>query len=265
MKTHLDVSELGRVCLHKMGHGPQAIIALHGFSRTGSIFTPLAHLLEKTHTFYALDLPFHGATNWQANSYSPEDIAKVILTSVEAKNISSAKLLGHSLGGRIWLKTIGQGLLPPTIINELILVAPDGLRGHYTGKLDKIPSGLVKALAWAGGRRDALLKLANFLHQRRLFDKYTLNYLKHHLRDERTQQMLLGSFRSLPAFRLGKTEQKGLEQLQRITTLVGTQDPLMNFAAVQRWFQPLQNASTRHYNGHHSLPVSELAQLMASE
>lgn len=256
------MARLGQIAVHRLGSGPKPIIALHGFSRNGSIFAPLARRLEQSHTIYAIDLPFHGQTEWRAERYDPQDIASVILASVAARSISRARFLGHSLGGRLLLKVLGQGLLPADLVEDLTLVAPDGLRGNYTGRLDKLPSGLVKALAWAGGRRDALLKLAELLHRRGLFDRYTLHYLQHHLRDERTQRMLLGSFRTLPKFRLGKNEQQQLADLNSIITLVGTHDPLMNLKAVQRWFEPLPQASVQQYQGHHSLPVEVLANLL---
>lgn len=261
MDGFIEVEHTGTVRLHKMGSGPKPIIALHGFSRSGAIFGGLARRLNESHTIYALDLPYHGETKWNGERYTPKQLADVILTIKVAMNLGAVDFLGHSLGGRILLKLFGQSLLPADLATSLTLVAPDGLRGNYTGKLDLLPRRVVNALAWAGSRPDALLKLADFLHRRGLFDIYTLNYLKHHLRDLRTQRMLLGSFRSLPAFRLGSNEQDGLQAFNApIRTYLGSHDRLMNDKAVQRWFSNMPNAAVIGYQGHHSLPTEMLAE-----
>ncbi|PHI19620.1 hypothetical protein CEQ90_12165 [Lewinellaceae bacterium SD302] len=264
MNKFIHLDQVGDVRLRVMGSGPRAVIALHGFSRNGGIFGGLARRLERSHTFYAPDLPYHGETDWTTERYSPQQVSKLILAVKVAVGIDRAAFLGHSLGGRILLKLFGQGLLSPETAASLTLVAPDGLRGNYTGKLDMLPSGVVRALAWAGSRPDALLKLANFLHRRGLFDAYTLNYLTHHLRDARTQRMLLGTFRSLPAFQLGRTERAGIARLNvPIRTYLGSHDPLMNNQAVERWFADVPNTEVVGYRGHHSLPVEELAGYLA--
>lgn len=253
-----DLKDVDRIAWRRYGTGPAPIIALHGFSRDGGIFGGLGRRLAQTHVIHACDLPYHGSTQWSAPRYDAKEVAGLIRDRMISQGIERANFLGHSLGGRLLLKVLGGGLLPAAAVRGLVLVAPDGLRGNYTGKLDKLPGPLVRALAWAGGRRDALLRLARLLHRRGLFDRYTLQYLEHHLRDERTQKMLLGTFRSLPAFRLGAAEQRGLASVPKILALVGDRDPLMNREAVSRWFAPLEQAVVRPYAGHHSLPLGVL-------
>jgi pimeloyl-ACP methyl ester carboxylesterase len=271
MEQLIDIAGIGQIQLRRLGSGPKKILAIHGFSRAGSIFEGLARRLGRTHTLYAIDLPYHGGTQLLADRYSPDDIEQILRTAIEAMRRQGAgnqsahdsepiDLLGHSLGGRMLLKTLGTNRLSGENISSLTLVAPDGLRGNYTGKLDVIPSGVVKALAWAGGRKDAMIRIARFLHRGGLFDAGTLNYLSHHLKDKRTQLMLLGTFRSIPAFRLGRTERSGLARREIPTTVfLGSHDPLTNDKAVLRWFNEIPAASVEIYRGHHSLPTEELA------
>jgi pimeloyl-ACP methyl ester carboxylesterase len=122
-------SEIG---YHVFGNGPRPIVCFHGYGEDGESFFFLEKYLSDQFTFIALDLPFHGRTNWRENKFSQEDLIGVIkelfvLNKYSYEN-SNAILLAFSLGGRIALNVYE---LMPSSINRLVLMAPDGMKVNF--------------------------------------------------------------------------------------------------------------------------------------
>lgn len=112
-------------CL-RFGQGPKQAICFHGYGEKAESFAFLEQTAGHLFTFYALDLPFHGQTDWQDPALTPEDLKNIIL-NLNA-NPSTLTLLGYSLGGRIALSYY-QSM--PEHINKLVLLAPDGLKLNF--------------------------------------------------------------------------------------------------------------------------------------
>lgn len=110
------------------GHGPIAVLAFHGFGRTGEDFAVLTSALGEACTLYAFDLHFHG----QSPSYpdradvpfTPHELAHFFTAFADSIQKDRITLLGYSLGGRIALSLVE---CMPQRIDRVLLVAPDGL------------------------------------------------------------------------------------------------------------------------------------------
>ncbi len=108
----------------KMGHGPELLIAFHGFDNDAGIFAPLAEQLQEQYTIVAVDLPGHGQTDW-SDRYLKIDALMAIVQGIRNEfKTERFSLVGFSLGGRICLN-IAQ--YQPNWINAMYLIAPDGL------------------------------------------------------------------------------------------------------------------------------------------
>ncbi len=59
----------GRIHTYRFGAGPELLIAIHGFSDRARMFTVLEPALAGKYTVVAIDLPFHGQTEWQKNTF----------------------------------------------------------------------------------------------------------------------------------------------------------------------------------------------------
>ena len=111
------------------GHGPLAVLAFHGFGRTGEDF----HILEKTLgercTLYAFDLHFHGQSpsypHRADEPFTPKELATYFAAFADELKAEKVVLLGYSLGGRMVLTLLEQ---MPERVDRAFLVAPDGLR-----------------------------------------------------------------------------------------------------------------------------------------
>ena len=113
---------------YRFGSGPLLVICFHGYGENGSHFSFLGRQADEQFSFIAIDLPFHGKTEWKEGlDFRWEDlrsIIEMILPETRLKPI----LLGFSLGGRIAL-SLYQAI--PDKIEKVILLAPDGLKVNF--------------------------------------------------------------------------------------------------------------------------------------
>ncbi|HEX8975291.1 MAG TPA: alpha/beta fold hydrolase [Solirubrobacteraceae bacterium] len=121
----LQVHEVrtGRHCLSTltMGHGPDVLL-LHGLGGTRASLFPTAAALSQRYRVHAPDLPGFGSSGKPARgAYDARWFAKAMLGLMDEQNISSAHIVGNSMGGRIALE---MGMIAPDRIRGLGLLCP---------------------------------------------------------------------------------------------------------------------------------------------
>jgi pimeloyl-ACP methyl ester carboxylesterase len=111
-----------------LGKGEQMLVAFHGFGGQGLDFLEFEPTLGHKYSIYIFDLFYHGEKaldlNRELKSADPSIMAQLIEKLLWEEKRVKFSMIGYSLGGRIALCLI-QKL--PHRINELFLVAPDGL------------------------------------------------------------------------------------------------------------------------------------------
>ncbi len=133
----------------KAGSG-DAIVLLHGWGDSGSTFKELAKDLQGEYQLLVLDLPGFGGTQVPPASWDLNDYADFIDHWLNKTNTTKvAAFIGHSYGGSILIKGIGDGKLKS---EKLVLIASAGVRNKQ-----KIKKTALKALAKAGKIPLALL------------------------------------------------------------------------------------------------------------
>ena len=121
------------------GNGPLAVLAFHGFGRTGADFAILEPIMNAHCTLYAFDLHFHGQSPGYPERadvpFTPQELATYFMAFADKIGAAKVGLLGYSLGGRIVLSLLEQ---VPERIERVFLAAPDGLktRPWYRGLAD---------------------------------------------------------------------------------------------------------------------------------
>lgn len=109
------------------GTGTKAIICLHGYGEDRTAFYFLEKFAGNDYTFYSVDLPFHGNTEWREDlTFTIQDLVAVVEQILPAGQRFS--LLGFSLGGRVAL-SIYQAM--PERAEKIVLLAPDGLKVNF--------------------------------------------------------------------------------------------------------------------------------------
>ena len=81
------------------GTGP-AVVLLHGTSANHAVWHPVGDVLAGRATVIALDQRGHGRSDKPAAGYGADDFAADVVTVLDALQIDSAVIAGHSLGGR---------------------------------------------------------------------------------------------------------------------------------------------------------------------
>lgn len=121
-----------RIAWYRFGSGPQPVICFHGYGENGSYFTFLEKYGGELYSFLAIDLPFHGKTEWKEGvDFRWEDLRNIIEEIRNQNNEApdeSLYLLGFSLGGRIALSLYQAR---PDKIQKVVLLAPDGLKVNF--------------------------------------------------------------------------------------------------------------------------------------
>ncbi len=116
------------ICVYKAGQGPKKLLCLHGYGESGLSFECLIPQLKDEYTIYAIDFPQHGKTDWlEGNLLAPDTFIQIIneLGITKTEKIS---VLAYSMGGRVALHLMQ---LMPQQIEQVVLIAPDGMRMNF--------------------------------------------------------------------------------------------------------------------------------------
>lgn len=153
---HFD-QQTSRLKLSGLKNGQNSgrpLIALHGWLDNAASFIPLAHEIETTRPFYALELPGHGLSEHRpaACSYHlAENILDVVAFISALDQAQPVDLIGHSLGGIIAsLVAAAQ----PDKVHKLVLL--DSL-GPYTDQTVDVLPQLRKAVEKAASLKPTKL------------------------------------------------------------------------------------------------------------
>ncbi|MRT17695.1 alpha/beta hydrolase [Vitellibacter sp. q18] len=100
------------------GSGP-AIVFLHGFLESASMWTALLPKFENHRTVITVDLPGHGKSGIIANTHSMELMAEVVDALLLQVQICDATFIGHSMGGYV---ALAFAELFPQKVEKIILL-----------------------------------------------------------------------------------------------------------------------------------------------
>ncbi|MFT5237118.1 MAG: pimeloyl-ACP methyl ester carboxylesterase [Flavobacteriaceae bacterium] len=100
------------------GIGP-AIVLLHGFLESLTMWEPLIPILSKNKTVIAIDLPGFGKSGIVDTVHSMELMANIVDQIITLHSFETISIMGHSMGGYVGL---AYSEIYPTSINNLILL-----------------------------------------------------------------------------------------------------------------------------------------------
>jgi len=116
------VLHLGSLSINYQSTGPDhapAVLLLHGLGTRASFWLPvIPSLVDAGYQVYAPDLPGFGHSDPLDDVYSSANVGKLIVKFVEALNLASVIVVGHSMGGTI---AAGFAIANPTRIRALVL------------------------------------------------------------------------------------------------------------------------------------------------
>lgn len=77
------------------------VVCVHGLSRVGRDFDPLARRLAGEYRVLCPDLPGRGLSEWAPSRYDPSALADLLVGFCDALELASLRWVGTSMGGRL--------------------------------------------------------------------------------------------------------------------------------------------------------------------
>jgi len=138
----------GRLLAEKTGSTPPAVVALHGWARSGADFAAIVSGLDAV----APHLPGFGPADEPPVVWGTEDYADLVADAI--RPFGPVVILGHSFGGRVAVRLAARH---PELVSGLVLTGVPLLRPPATSK-PKLQFRIVKALVARGILSEAALE-----------------------------------------------------------------------------------------------------------
>ncbi len=125
------------------GEGP-TVVLLHGLFGSLENLGMVARELSKSFRVISIDLPDHGQS-YHTDSFSYDNYASIVQSTLQSLNIDSYDLLGHSMGGKVAMK---MALSKPNNVRKLIVadIAPVAYEHRHQNVLKALNSIDLKTL-----------------------------------------------------------------------------------------------------------------------
>ena len=118
-KTGYVVSCGTKLHYYRTGGSKQPLVLLHGITDDGLCWTPVAKVLANDYDVIMVDLRGHGKSEAPDQGYSYETMANEVAGLLNGLEVESPIVIGHSMGGMIWLILASlHPELPRTIVLE---------------------------------------------------------------------------------------------------------------------------------------------------
>lgn len=182
---------------YRYGSGKRLLCCLHGYGEDGSHFAFLEPILGNKYTLLALEMPFHGATEWNGPLLLEPAMLMEVIQQITPEG-APLDLLGYSMGGRIGLTLLQEY---PHRFGQLVLLAPDGLHKNPWQKLATRPGIGNRLFAYTMKHPGWLFNLMQAAGKLGLFNKSLLRFVHHYLDHPKERQLLYKRWTTLRKFR----------------------------------------------------------------
>ena len=199
MEQHFISWQNATISYLKGGKGKKIVLCLHGFGEEAATFSFLEKHLADDFTIYAIDLPWHGKTDWNNQLTFPvSDLIELLTNMITDYEHRKLHLLCYSMGGRIGLSLLQH---IPHKIEWAVLLAPDGLQmnGWYwlatqTSLGNKLFRVTMNNPKWFGSMTD-------WLNRRKWINSSVAKYIHHYIDDQKVRDDLYRIWTTMRKFR----------------------------------------------------------------
>jgi pimeloyl-ACP methyl ester carboxylesterase len=200
MQTGYQPLRNSRIFYRCWGTGPRLVFAFHGYGESSAAFAFLGESIGADFTLVAIDLPFHGETDWKEGLFFDPLWLPGLLTEIAALlpgRLADWWLLGYSMGGRIALQLLGDS---PSNVQKMVLLAPDGLKvnlWYWIAARTRAGNTLFRWTMRRPGWLFLMLRLGNALH---LVNPSIYKFTVHYINDDRVRQDLYTRWTTMRGF-----------------------------------------------------------------
>lgn len=103
------------------------VVLLHGWGADLRTFDSLAAGFKQTHRVIRLDFPGFGQSPRPKSDWHVDDYAQCVTAFLKKLQIIPKVVIGHSFGGRVIIKAVGNGYIQP---EKVILMGSAGVKPH---------------------------------------------------------------------------------------------------------------------------------------
>ena len=121
--TNLEPRRVGGTAYHVGGHG-EPVLLVHGLAGGSANWCEVVPELVERHRVIAVDLPGHAGSAPLPRGATVGDFAAEVAAVLEAEDVDSALVAGHSFGGLVALRLARAR---PELVRGLLLVSPAGI------------------------------------------------------------------------------------------------------------------------------------------
>jgi len=258
MQSNFLFHSKGRIHYLQFGHGPELLIALHGFGDRARIFAVLESALVTHYTVVAPDWPFHGQTEWHTDSFSKADLLEIVEQLAEQAGKTRFSLLAYSFGGRL-----AQAMLPELSgrLNHLYLLAPDGIETKGMNMVTRTPLWLRRALFRALRRPAWFVQLLDWGRRVHLVPPMIHHFLSNNLTRPERFRRTFGCWLALDSFYLGRRKIRAILQETGLKTEIylGARDEVIGSKALHALVDGLPNVRLHIIDEGHRIIGERLA------
>ncbi|MCC9136725.1 alpha/beta fold hydrolase [Pontibacter silvestris] len=180
-----------------IGNGSRVMLAFHGYGQSSAYYQSMVKALGSDYTMYAFDLFFHGGSQLHKNQspLSKKHLAEIVAHFLEEHKVKRFSLMGFSMGGKFALTLVEK---VPDRIEELFLIAPDGISTSFWYNIATYPGWLQQLFKRTVLKPAPLFKLLNTLNKYKMVHKSLFRFV-HNQMDSTSKRLRV--YRSWIGFR----------------------------------------------------------------
>ncbi|HUB61439.1 MAG TPA: alpha/beta hydrolase [Puia sp.] len=205
---HLIPYKSSQLHYYIWGTGSRLLFAFHGYGESADSFSFIGEALDPDHSLIAIDLPFHGRTDWKEGLlFTPRQLYEIMKEIVARHSAPGPAadptttrwgLIGYSMGGRIVLQLAENH---PGSIDKLVLLAPDGLKVNSWYRVATRTAAGNLLFRWTMRRPGWLFLLLRLSHALHLVNQSIYKFAVHHIDDRTVRHDLYTRWTTMRKFR----------------------------------------------------------------
>lgn len=221
-----------------------AVVCLHGFLETKSMWNPLLSALPKKYRIICIDLLGHGDTECLGYVHSMKTMSEIVFEVLKKLRLRSCFLIGHSMGGYVALEMLHE---QPKKIKGVLLLNSTPMKDSEQKKTQR--SRAIKAVK---------LSPKTFMGTaiENLFAPQNITSCKKHIQEillNAKNNPVQGIIAALEGMKVRENRLKTLKNCNHALVVLGQEDPVLNYESLREILKKNSISFRSIPDGHMSL------------